>query len=51
MKGIEQARSDNRIGDISNAVQKKAESNGFSVVRDLVGHGIVETFARAFDQT
>lgn len=29
-----------RLGDIGNAVQTLAESNGFSVVRDLVGHGI-----------
>ncbi|MDD6309157.1 MAG: type I methionyl aminopeptidase [Clostridia bacterium] len=30
----------NRIGDISAAVQKKAEGNGYGVVRELVGHGI-----------
>ena len=29
-----------RIGDISSAIQKTAERNGFSVVRDFVGHGI-----------
>ncbi|MHB1925851.1 MAG: type I methionyl aminopeptidase [Leptospirillum sp.] len=40
MKGIAQARPGNRIGDISNAVQVFAESNGFSVVRNFVGHGI-----------
>ena len=39
-KGIEKAIAGNRIGDIGFAVQKHAESNGFSVVRDLVGHGI-----------
>lgn len=38
--GIEQAIIGNRIGDISNAIQKHVESNGFSVVRDFVGHGI-----------
>ena len=30
----------NRIGDISVAVQRHVESHGFSVVRDLVGHGV-----------
>lgn len=40
MKGIEQARVGNRLHDISAAIQKHVESNGFSVVRDLVGHGI-----------
>jgi len=38
--GIDQALPGNRIGDISHAVQKKAESNGYSVVTELVGHGI-----------
>ena len=37
---IKQAVSGNRIGDISDAVQIKAESNGYGVVRELVGHGI-----------
>ena len=40
MKGIEQAVPGNYVGDIGNAVQTYAESNGFSVVRELVGHGI-----------
>ena len=39
-QGIAKARIGNRIGDISAAVQKYVESNGYSVVRDLVGHGI-----------
>jgi len=39
-KGIEQARAGNRISDISGAVQKYVEAAGFSVVRELVGHGI-----------
>ncbi|MDR2585536.1 MAG: type I methionyl aminopeptidase [Prevotellaceae bacterium] len=39
-KGIEQARSGNRVGDISAAVQSYAEQHGFSVVREMVGHGI-----------
>lgn len=39
-QGLKYAVVDNRIGDISNAVQTYAESHGFSVVRDYVGHGI-----------
>jgi methionyl aminopeptidase len=39
-KGIEKAVAGNRLGDISHAVQMHAETNGFSVVRELVGHGI-----------
>lgn len=39
-KGIAEARVENRIGAIGEAVQKHAEANGFSVVRQLVGHGI-----------
>tara|TARA_Y100000588_G_C14174342_1_gene890646 strand:+ start:288 stop:1031 length:744 start_codon:yes stop_codon:yes gene_type:complete len=38
--GINQAIPGNRIGDISHAVQIKAEAHGYGVVRDLVGHGI-----------
>jgi methionyl aminopeptidase len=38
--GIEQAVPGNRISDISAAIQKHAESEGFSVVRTFVGHGI-----------
>lgn len=38
--GIEQARVGNRIGDISAAIQEHVEASGFSVVRDLVGHGV-----------
>lgn len=38
--GIKQAVEGNRIGDISAAVQEYAERNGFSVVRDYVGHGV-----------
>ncbi len=40
MRGIEQARAGRRIGDISHAIQSHAEQNGFSVVRELLGHGI-----------
>lgn len=39
-KGLDQMKVGNRIGDISAAVQQHIESNGFSVVRDFVGHGI-----------
>jgi methionyl aminopeptidase len=39
-KGIHEARLGNRLSDISYAVQSHVEANGFSVVRDLVGHGI-----------
>jgi methionyl aminopeptidase len=39
-KGIEQAVAGNRVHDISNAVQQHVEGRGFSVVRDLVGHGV-----------
>jgi len=38
--GIEAAVAGGRVGDISYAVQSHAESNGYSVVRELVGHGI-----------
>jgi len=38
--GIAQAVIGNRIGDISHAVQAHVEANGFSVVRDMVGHGV-----------
>lgn len=38
--GIAQAQIGNRIGDISSAIQTYVESNGFSVVRDMVGHGV-----------
>ncbi|MDA8188533.1 MAG: type I methionyl aminopeptidase [Dehalococcoidales bacterium] len=39
-KGIAQARSGRRLGDISWAIQSYAEAQGFSVVRQYVGHGI-----------
>ena len=39
-KGIEQAVAGNKVHDISYAIQKHVEANGFSVVRDLVGHGV-----------
>jgi methionyl aminopeptidase len=39
-EGVKEAVAGNRVGDISSAVQVKAESGGFSVVRELVGHGL-----------
>lgn len=39
-RGIEQARPGNRLGDVGSAIQAVAEEAGFTVVRDLVGHGI-----------
>lgn len=38
--GISKAVVGNRIGDISNAIQTHVEAAGFSVVRDMVGHGV-----------
>ena len=40
LKGIEKAVIGNRLFDISHSVQEYVEKNGFSVVRDYVGHGI-----------
>jgi len=40
MLGIAQARAGNHLHDVSAAVQRHVEGAGFSVVRDLVGHGI-----------
>jgi len=39
-KGIEAARIGNTVGDVGAAVQRLVEANGFSVVREFVGHGI-----------
>src|SRR5690606_36786449 len=38
--GIEKAVYGNRIGDIGNAIQKYVEAKGYTVVRELVGHGV-----------
>lgn len=38
--GMEKAVSGNHVEDVSSAIQEYVEENGFSVVRDLVGHGI-----------
>jgi methionyl aminopeptidase len=42
--GIAQARAGNHVGDIGHAVQAVAERAGYSVVRELVGHGIGSSF-------
>jgi len=39
-KGIEQARPGNRVGDISVAIQRHVEAQGFSIVREYTGHGV-----------
>lgn len=39
-KGIDQVRSGNHLSDISHAIQQFVEANGFSIVREFVGHGI-----------
>ena len=39
-EGIAQARSGKRVADISRAIQRYVESNGYSVVREFVGHGV-----------
>ena len=38
--GINKMRQGNRVNDIGNAIQKNAESHGYGVVRELVGHGL-----------
>lgn len=40
LAGIDKARKGNKLGEISAAVQKVAESQGYGVVRQLVGHGV-----------
>jgi methionyl aminopeptidase len=42
-KGIEQVKVGNRIGDIGHAIQSYAEAEGYSVVRNFIGHGIGPT--------
>ncbi len=39
-KGFDCAKVGNRVGDIGSAIQKHAEAHGFSVIRELTGHGI-----------
>jgi len=40
LEGIAEVRPDNHLGDVSAAVQRRVELDGFSVIRSLVGHGI-----------
>lgn len=47
MRGIAEVKPGARVGDIGAAIQEYAESNGFSVVRDFVGHGISKIFHTA----
>jgi methionyl aminopeptidase len=42
--GIAEAKAGNHVGDIGHAVQRVAESAGYSVVREMVGHGIGSAF-------
>jgi methionyl aminopeptidase len=46
-RGIATVKSGSRIGDIGAAIQEYAESKGFSVVRDFVGHGVSRVFHTA----
>ena len=39
-RAIDKVRPGNRLGDVSSAVQEWVEKNGYSVVREFVGHGI-----------
>ena len=39
-RGIRKAKAGNTLGEVGHAIQKHVEKNGFSVVRDMVGHGI-----------
>jgi methionyl aminopeptidase len=44
MRGLEQAKAGNHLGDIANAIQRHAESHRYSVVRDFCGHGVGRLF-------
>ncbi|MER3435029.1 MAG: type I methionyl aminopeptidase [Leptolyngbya sp. ERB_1_1] len=44
MRGIAEVKPGARVGDIGAAIQGYAEANGFSVVRDMVGHGVGRVF-------
>ncbi len=39
-KGIEQAQEGRRLGDVGNAIQSYCEARGYSVVREMIGHGV-----------
>jgi methionyl aminopeptidase len=43
-KGIAQVKPGATLGDIGSAIQKHAEANGFSIVREFCGHGIGKRF-------
>jgi len=47
LKGIEQAVDGKRVGDVGYAVQEHAERNGYSVVREMVGHGLGQNLHEA----
>ncbi|NEP00299.1 MAG: type I methionyl aminopeptidase [Symploca sp. SIO2E9] len=47
MRGIAEVKPGARIGDIGAAIQEYAEAQGFSVVRDFVGHGVSKIFHTA----
>jgi methionyl aminopeptidase len=47
IQGIAKAKAGNRIGDISHAVERYCVSNGYGVVRDLVGHGLGQSVHEA----
>ena len=49
MRGLEQARPGNRLGDISHAIQSFAEKHRYGVVRDFCGHGVGRLFHDAPD--
>lgn len=46
-RGIQAVKPGNRVGDIGAAIQEHAEAEGFSVVRDFVGHGVHRIFHAA----
>jgi methionyl aminopeptidase len=46
-RGIAEVKPNARVGDIGAAIQEYAEANGFSVVRDFVGHGVNRVFHTA----
>jgi methionyl aminopeptidase len=39
-EGLEQCRAGNRLGDVSAAIQRRVEADGYAVIRSLVGHGV-----------
>ncbi len=39
-KGIEQSQEGRRLGDVANAIQSHCEARGYSVVREMIGHGV-----------